>query len=418
MPLPHAYTDNDRFHKLKPDSQNRSINRGLNDGVLTPDDVEIIQAYINERGVITNPGPKRVMKMTSNLVTVKKILNKPFRDVDIVSIYATVNGIHNGVSIKGTPFSPNTKTDLIQVFKSLLLWMLESEIINLPEKKIRAIKLPKKVSAKTSEDLISPEQITTMIAAAKTSRYRAMLMTLYEGGFRIGEIGEMRWKDLSFDGTGVIVQVRFKTEKTRYVRLVMANEYLIKWKSDYPGEPTGENFVFLSAHNGPMTYPAILRGLERLTKRVGIEKHITPHLFRHSRITHLLQQGVSESIVKMMMWGTIESKMFKNYAHLTGGDTDREIFRLYGIEQPIDQVVEGKIEPRICSHCHELNAPISRHCHLCGYPLTEESIQSSAHLKQWLLDNGDELVLYLQSRAIAQAAPGLTADRGYHSPTI
>ena len=124
MPLPHAYTDNDRFHKLKPDSQNPSINRGLNDGVLTPDDVEIIQAYINERGVITNPGPKRVMKMTSNLVTVKKILNKPFRDVDIVSIYATVNGIHNGVSIKGTPFSPNTKTDLIQVFKSLLLWML------------------------------------------------------------------------------------------------------------------------------------------------------------------------------------------------------------------------------------------------------------------------------------------------------
>ena len=76
-----------------------------------------------------------------------------------------------------------------------------------------------------------------------------------------------------------------------------------------------------------------------------MDKHLTLHLFRHSRITHLLQQGVSESVIKMMMWGTIETKMFRDYAHLNGDDTDREIFKLYGIEQVTTQEVEGKIEP-------------------------------------------------------------------------
>jgi len=42
--------------------------------------------------------------------------------------------------------------------------------------------------------------------------------------------------------------------------------------------------------------------LKRLAKRAGIERHITPHIFRHSRITHLIKENVSESVIKLMMW--------------------------------------------------------------------------------------------------------------------
>ena len=59
-------------------------------------------------------------------------------------------------------------------------------------------------------------------------------MMLYEGAFRAGEIGEMRWKDLNIDGTGLVVHVTFKTEKHRYVRLVMAREHLINGNQNIP----------------------------------------------------------------------------------------------------------------------------------------------------------------------------------------
>lgn len=398
MPLNAPYTDNDRFHCFKPDYQNRSIQSALKRGDLTEEDVAIIQAYISDRGVVSGIGSKRALKITSNLITVRKILQRPFRDVDVISAYAAVNGIHSGTSIKGKPFSVNTRADLVQVFKSLLLWMIDSEIVNISEKKVRLIRIPNKIPTKTPADLISPEQIGALIEAAKSSRYRAILMTLYEGGFRIGEIGELRWKDLTFDGTGVVVSVRFKTDKNRYIRLVMASEYLIKWKSDYPGDPTGDNFVFISRQKTQMTYPAIFVEIGRIAKRAGIDRHLTPHLFRHSRITHLLQQGVHESIVKMMMWGSIESHMFQNYVHLAGSDIDREMFRLYGLEQHVSQVTESRLEPRVCPHCKELNAPVSLWCHLCGHSLTADSFNTADELQAWVLANGNQLIDFLQSR--------------------
>ncbi len=49
---------------------------------------------------------------------------------------------------------------------------------------------------------------------------------LYEGGFRVGIIGTMRWGDVKFDRYGVIVNVNFKTGIPRYVRIIMGKEYL------------------------------------------------------------------------------------------------------------------------------------------------------------------------------------------------
>lgn len=146
-----------------------------------------------------------------------------------------------------------------------------------------------------------------MMNACRTSRERAFLSTLYEGGFRIGEIGQMVWNDLKFDGIGVVININFKTGKDRYIKLVMAREHLIKWKSDYPGDPSGDNLVFLSELLIPPTHAALNKTFMVTAKPAGIEKHFTPHVLRHSWITHLIQQGVNESVIKLMMWGLIDS---------------------------------------------------------------------------------------------------------------
>ncbi|MDP3397179.1 MAG: tyrosine-type recombinase/integrase [Methanoregula sp.] len=51
--------------------------------------------------------------------------------------------------------------------------------------------------------------------------------------------------------------------------------------------------------------------MQRIVQWAGITKHVTPHLFRHSRITHIRNDGVQESVIKMMMWGTVNTTMFE-----------------------------------------------------------------------------------------------------------
>ena len=189
-----------------------------------------------------------------------------------------------------------------------------------------------------------------------------------------------------------MVNVTFKTMKARYIRLVMSKEHMIKCKSDYPEEITKDALIFLNERRNPMTYHAISQQIRRLCERSGITKHITPHIFRHSRITHLIQQGVSESVIKLMMWGSIDSKMFANYAHLTGIDIDREIYKLYGIESKTTQVSADTLEPRVCPHCDEMNSPVSRHCHLCGQALDEQAISSAEEFQNFIASHPDVVI--------------------------
>ncbi len=101
--------------------------------------------------------------------------------------------------------------------------------------------------------LVVGRAITGMIDVCTRSIDRAIIMMLYEGGFRIGEIGALKWGDLKFDEYGIVVNVRFKTEKPRYLRLVMAREHLAKWMTDYPFRPEGDNLVFITERKTPLT---------------------------------------------------------------------------------------------------------------------------------------------------------------------
>jgi len=141
----------------------------------------------------------------------------------------------NGGPVKGRQFTQNTRVDLIMILKSFVLWMIVNKYLpNVPEKKNRAIKVPRIAPTKEASDLLSVTEIEALMEACTFNRNRAMIMMLYEGAFRAGEIGEMRWKDLKIDGTGLVVHVTFKTEKHRYVRLVMAREHLINGNQNIP----------------------------------------------------------------------------------------------------------------------------------------------------------------------------------------
>jgi hypothetical protein len=128
----------------------------------------------------------------------------------------------------------------------------------------------------------------------------------------------------------------------------------------------------------------LYRQIRRLAKRAGIGKHVHPHIFRHSRITHLLQQGMNETAVKMMMWGSVNSDMFQAYAHLTGADVDKAVLELHGIMQKKTKEKDHSLDARECPRCHAIAGPTQKFCGVCAQPLTEEARTSKETITESL----------------------------------
>ena len=388
--LPPRAISNDAFHQIKADYPERSFAKALSEGKISERDVMLIRSFIAEMQSSRNICTKRAYKITYTLVGWRRFIG-PFDKNDMAALYAGIAALKTGKNKKGQDFMKNTIADHVIILKQFYLWLIDNDFAAIPEKKLRALKAPKhETMTKVASDLLTTEEITAMVNASTRSLDRAIIMMLYEGGFRIGEIGAMKWGDLTFDKWGVIVNVNFKTGKPRYIRLVMAREALAKWKSDYPAKPlTNDMPVFITEHQTALTHGSVAMQLKRLATRAGIKKHITPHVFRHSRITHLIKENVSESVIKLMMWGSLTTNMFQTYAHLTGKDIDNEILRTYGITENEDGkgTSEIRMEPRQCPHCRHINGPVAEFCNACGRSLTDVAMESEDDMFDSMIKN-------------------------------
>jgi integrase len=220
--------------------------------------------------------------------------------------------------------------------------------------------------------LLEESEVKTILEACQNSRDRALYSMLYEGGFRIGELANMRWEQIKFNTSNVAVNVDDKTGRPRYIPLYTTKPYLVKWKDDYPEELKADAYVFLNKNHQQLQYQGALKQLRILAARAGVTKKITFHIFRHSRITHLIQKGYSESVIKKMMWGNINTKMFETYAHLTNSDIEDEITTKLGLKEKKDSANDNAMEPRQCAVCHTINGPTQNFCGECGRALTGE----------------------------------------------
>jgi integrase/recombinase XerD len=265
----------------------------------------------------------------------------------------------------------------VTIIKPFYLWMIEEGYSKLPEKDVRSLKRPKRdLMTKTVADILTEEEIKKMIEACESTRDRALLMMLYDGGFRIGELGKLTWGQISFDKYGVVVNVDEKTGKPRYVRLLAGSPYLAKWKDDYPFDPSGDNLVFVSHQKKAIAYNATYRQVRRIAERAGIKKKVHPHIFRHTRITNLIEKRIPESVIKSMMWGSLTTDMFACYAHLSNQSIDNALLEQAGIKRTEEREKAEVLAPRQCPACYLINAPTSRFCTQCGTSLTEEARQS------------------------------------------
>jgi integrase/recombinase XerD len=387
-----APTQHDRpFHQIKPYYASASIEHGLNDGRLIEDDVHLINEYIAELQASQGIGDIRVLKITSHLVNWRRFIG-PYRTNTIADIYGGIAVLKTANSQRGKPFKQNSLHDYVLFIKRFYLWLIENGYSDVPKVKIQKIKPPRvERNTKLPEQLLSKSDVNSIIQACYSSRDRALVALLYESGCRIGELARLSWERLQFDKYGVVLTIEdTKCHQQRYVRLVMALPYISSWRNDYPHTPEGNALVFITKQNTPLAHGTVYQLLFKLGVRAGIKKRVTPHLFRHSRITHLINEGMKESVIKLMMWGNINTDMFATYAHITGKDIDNEVLRQYGIAQEEEQEQDA-LEPIQCTNCQTINAPNTNYCAMCGLSLSEEAIEIQEQMNMDVLSNPETL---------------------------
>ena len=385
------------FHAIEKQYATNSIDKAFKAGTINARDIALMREFVVEKQSCNNITLGRANKIIYTLVGWRKILG-PFESNTIADIYAAKTELETSKNRFGNGYKQNTIHDWVRILKQFYMWMIENKYTTVPEHTLRKMQTPPKdTTTKVASDLLTPDEIIAMVKACKQNVDRALIMMLYEGGFRIGEIGKMKWGDVNFDKNGATVNVNFKTGRPRYIRLIMAVEYLASWRAEYPFNAEGDSLVFVNTKGEPFIHATISKRLARVAEKAGIKKHITPHVFRHSRITHLIKEKVSESVIKLMMWGNITTEMFQTYAHLTGQDIDAEMLRVYGLESKDTTQKERRLEPRQCKQCAVINPPVSKHCSNCGMRLTDDVIASDTMMQESVFNNPDTLHAYIDA---------------------
>jgi site-specific recombinase XerD len=366
-----------RFHINNTSQSIKALQRYQEKGIITDDDAHLIDEYLVKRRADKDLSQARVTKLLWTLLSWRRFV-PPFRQNTITDIYKGIDAVKNGTQ-KGprdptSHYSKNYVYDTVTIVKPFYLWMIEAGYSNLKDKDILALKRPKRdLMTKTVADILTEEEIKKMVQACESTRDRAILMLLYDGGFGIVELGKLTWGQILFDTYGAVVNVDEKTGKPRYVRLLAATPYLAKWKDDYPFEPNGNNLVFVTHQKKALSYNPVYRQIRRIAERAGIQKNVHPHIFRHTRITNLIEKGIPESVIKSMMWGSLTTDMFACYAHLSNHSIDNALLEQAGIKRAEPTEKNDALAPKQCLRCFTICGPTQQFCGSCGMPLTDSA---------------------------------------------
>ena len=178
-------------------------------------------------------------------------------------------------------------------------------------------------------DFLSFDEIEKIIAEIDLStpeggRNKAIIETMYSSGLRVSEVVNLKLSQLYFD-VGFI-RVIGKGNKERLVpigssAIKYVNLYRHNIRVHLPVQPGEEDFLFLNRRGRHLTRVMIFLIIKDLVKKAGIKKNISPHTFRHSFATHLIEGGADLRAVQEML-GHESITTTEIYTHL-----DRDFLR-------------------------------------------------------------------------------------------
>jgi len=220
--------------------------------------------------------------------------------------------------------SPRSQARIISGIKSFYRFLLLEDYLQTdPTELLESPKIGMKLP-----DVLSVEEVNRILCAIDLSlthgqRNRAMLEVLYSCGLRVSELVRLKYSDIYFDEE--FIRIEGKGRKQRLVPISQAAIHEIKnylyTRRQITAQKGFEDILFLNQRGKGLSRVMVFYIIKQHAKLAGIEKTISPHTFRHSFATHLLEGGANLRAIQLML-GHEKITTTELYTHI-----DREFLR-------------------------------------------------------------------------------------------
>lgn len=207
--------------------------------------------------------------------------------------------------------NPRSQSRIISGLKSFFNYLIfEDYRATNPLELIEAPKTGRKLP-----DVLSLEDIDNLIGAIKfdaaseenrllAHRNKAILETLYSCGLRVSELTMLKISDLFFDEG--FIKITGKGDKQRFVPIgrgtqKIINLYRKECRTSFQIQKGFEDTLFLNRRGKQLTRAMIFTMIKNLAQEIELDKTISPHTFRHSFATHLLENGADLRSIQLML---------------------------------------------------------------------------------------------------------------------
>lgn len=226
-------------------------------------------------------------------------------DINVTPILIDKDTVQQFIYEIAKVINPRSQARIISGLKSFFNYLIfEDYRKDNPLDLIESPKLGRKLPDTLSENEIDNLIRGIDLSSAEGERNRAMLETLYGCGLRVSELIGLKISDLFFEED--FIKVTGKGDKQRFVPISPVNK---KYINIYRNEirvhlniqEGFQDILFLNRRGKQLTRAMIFTIVKNLAVTIGLKKNISPHTFRHSFATHLLENGADLRSIQQML---------------------------------------------------------------------------------------------------------------------
>lgn len=254
-----------------------------------------------------------------------------FLEDEQVSIYqVTLEHLHTfAAGLRDLGISPRSQIRIISGIKSFFKFLLTDEYIDSdPSELLESPKIGRHLP-----DVLTVNEIDRIVSCIDLSqpeghRNKAMIETMYSCGLRVSELCGLKMNDLYMEEG--FLKVTGKGSKQRLVPMSPAaireiDFYINGTRNFITIKPGAESYLFLSIRRGkPISRVMVFDIVKKLVQEAGITKNVSPHTFRHSFATHLLEGGANLRAIQCML-GHEKIATTEIYTHIDRNRLRQEI---------------------------------------------------------------------------------------------
>ncbi|WP_069201764.1 tyrosine-type recombinase/integrase [Bacillus niameyensis] len=211
-------------------------------------------------------------------------------------------------------WQPGTVDRKLSVIKSFFGWLVEEELLlRNPSSKIKSPKKPKRLLKALTVD-----ELEMVRESCETYRERALVEVLYSTGCRLSEIANMKISDINYQDKSATIIGKGDEERRVYLTfkaLHHLNNYLNTRKEPLEGD---SDYVFIRERRpfNQLTGRSIQRAIDKIENRAKLSKKLTPHTFRHTKASLMMENGAELADVQHIL-GHKNPSTTLIYAHVS-----------------------------------------------------------------------------------------------------